>query len=339
MNPRRRLLSMFPTAAALAACASAPPPPTGIVKTLADEADRLRPLAHSALASEFLAAVPRLPLPDARTIYQDPATRRFLSAAEVQSLDTAARAALKPVAIDSARYYTTRYGSPLAYVRAVDLMAQHGVASWRGLRLLDFGYGTVGHLRLMALCGAQAMGVDVDTYLQALYAESTDTGAVAGGGRVTLVHGRYPADAATRAAVGGPFDVVVSKNTLKRGYVAPVRSADPRQLIDLGVPHAEFLRTIFNALRPGGLLLIYNLAPAQAPADKPYIPAADGHSPFTPAQFEAAGFQVLAHDGNDDARARAMGHALGWDRTASGAINPAFDDNLFALYTIVQRPR
>lgn len=326
--------------AALTACASRPPAsPSGVVKTLADEAERLRPLMSTSLARDFLSAVPHLPLPTGRTVFQDASHRRYLSQAQVQALPPEARAALKPTTIDSARYYTTRYGSPLAYARAVEVLAAHGVQAWRGLRVLDFGYGTVGHLRLMAQNGAHATGVDVDTFLAALYAEPEDVGPLPGGGRVTLVHGRYPASDEIRRAVGGPFDVIVSKNTLKRGYVAPVRPADPRQLIDLGVTADEFLRTLHAALVPGGLLLIYNLAPAQAPQDKPYLPAADGHSPFTAQQYAAAGLRVLALDVADDVAARAMGRALGWDRNAAGEINPAFEQNLFALYTVVQRPR
>ena len=47
-------------------------------------------------------------------------------------------------------YYTTKYGSPLAYSRPIDLLGQAGLQDVSGRKILDFGYGTVGHLRLLA---------------------------------------------------------------------------------------------------------------------------------------------------------------------------------------------
>ena len=324
----------------IAGCVSAPTPAalTGVVRTLNEESRALGPLVRSASAAEFLAATRELPSRQARTIFQEPGSRTFYSQITAVALAADTRASLKPVELDETRYYYTRYGSPLAYVRAVDLLASFGVESLRGKRVLDFGYGTVGHLRLMATLGAHAVGVDVDSYLHALYSEPDDAGTVHGGS-VRLLHGRYPAEAEVTAQVGGGYDVIVSKNTLKRGYINPVRPADKRLLIDLGVSNEVFLGTLFDALKPGGLLLVYNLSGAQASADKPYIPAADGHSPFTPPQFETAGFRVLAHDVNDDSFARAMGLALGWDRNNKGEVSPDFDRSLFALYTVAQRPR
>jgi hypothetical protein len=137
--------------------------------------------------------------------------------------------------------------------------------------------------------------------------------------------------------VGGEYDIVISKNTLKRGYVRPQRAADPRMLIDVGVEPAEFVRQVHRALRPGGFFVVYNLSGRQAADDKPYIPAADGALPFTRAELEAAGFEAIALDVNDDAFARAMGRALGWDRRADGSVNPEFDQSLFAVYSFMRR--
>ena len=50
-----------------------------------------------------------------------------------------------------------------------------------------------------------------------------------------LVHGRFPADPKVVAAVGGGYDLFLSKNTLKRGYIHPAEKVDPRLLVDLGV--------------------------------------------------------------------------------------------------------
>ena len=303
---------------------------------LNEEAAALRPLVSAPLPQSFLDVVPRLPAMESRTVLQETAAPTYLSEREAAALPEDQRGRLKPVSIDSLRYYTTRYGSPLAYLRVVDLLAQSGVDGLRGRRVLDFGYGTVAHLRLFAELGAEAVGVDVDPFLRALYSEPQDTGAI-GAGRVRLVHGRYPVQDDAARAVGDGYDVVISKNTLKRGYVRPIRAVDPRTQIDLGVPPAEFVRRVHDALRPGGLFVVYNLMGRQAPEDKPYVPAADGALPFTRAELEAAGFDVLALDVNDDAFARAMGRALGWDRRADGSVNPEFDQSLFAMYSIARR--
>jgi len=53
------------------------------------------------------------------------------------------------------------------------------VTSVDGKRILDFGYGTVGHLRLLASLGADMVGVEVDPLLRALYSAPGDQGAIA----------------------------------------------------------------------------------------------------------------------------------------------------------------
>ncbi|MFM7921041.1 MAG: hypothetical protein ACKPJJ_12505, partial [Planctomycetaceae bacterium] len=85
----------------------------------------------------------------------------------------------------------------------------------------------------------------------------------------------------------------------------------------------------------GGLFCIYNFCPPKSPDDKPYIPWADGESPFTQEQFAAAGFEVLEFDVVDDEPARELGHLLGWD--SDGGMNLKTD--LFAWYTVVRRKR
>jgi SAM-dependent methyltransferase len=314
------------------------PSPTAL--KLRAEAQALAPLVQSALARDFLAATASLPGMAARTVFVNPA-RRYFSRAAAAALPEKQRAALKSVELDEYRYYYTKYGSPLAYVRAVELLSQQGIASFAGRRILDYGYGTVGHLRLLASLGADAVGVDVDSYVAALYSEPGDIGTVPGRrggppGTIKLVNGRYPGDKEVAARVGGGFDIIISKNTLKRGYLKPARPAEQRLLIQLGVSDAVFLNTISAALRRGGIFLIYNIAPAPAPRNKPYIPWADARSPFTQKQFEAAGLRVVAFDMNDDVFVRSMGRALGWHETEKrDDRREDFSQNLFALYTIV----
>ena len=309
-----------------------------IVAQLRNEAARLGPLVRTPLAQAFLAATAQLPVPDARVVYQRHMSREHLSATAFAALAPDSRPAFDRVSVTAERYYTTLYGSPLAYVRALELAATAGCASVARQRVLDFGYGGIGHLRLLASLGADAVGVDVDSFLAALYAQPGDQGEVPGPdprGRVTLVHGRWPAEPAARAAVGGGFALILAKNTLKRGYIHPERAADPRRLIELGVRDAEFVAALFQALAPGGLLLIYNLSPAQNPPDQPFLPWADGRCPFARELLEQAGFAVLRYDHEDTPAARAMARALHWDQ---GPQPMDLERGLFAHVTLLRRP-
>jgi SAM-dependent methyltransferase len=305
------------------------------------EAQALRPLVESPLASRFLDAVDTLPTIAPRTIAFDPEKKAYLTSRALSALPEDRRTSLREIKVDDNLYYQTRYGSPLSYARALDVLGRRMGEGPKldQMRIMDFGYGTVGHLRLLASQGADVVGVDVDPMLTALYSEPGDQGEIPrrGGGRpgqLSLIEGRFPADAAVRERVGGDFDLFLSKNTLKRGYIHPERSADPRRLVQLGVDDAGFLKTVHDVLKPGGWFFIYNLAPAPAPPDKPYLPHADGRCPFTVEQLEQAGFTVLAHDINDDQAARALGRALGWDREP---IKMDLDGDLFAIYALMRR--
>lgn len=332
------LLCLIPQRGAAQEAAQAPVPESATVR-MRKAARRLEPLVTSELAKEFLAATAQLPSIAPRTIYRDAEKQTFLSHAEAERLDEVARKRLTPVPITEDRYYDTKYGSPLAYVRALDIVGQAGLKNVPGKKILDFGYGTVGHLRLLASLGAEVVGVDVDPFLKALYSEPGDTGRVKGesgsDGKITLLNGRFPAEETIKAQVGGGYDLILSKNTLKRGYIHPEREVDKRLLVDLGVDDETFARALFAALKPGGRVLIYNLYPAQSPPDQPYKPWADGRCPFPVALWEKVGFKVKAFDQKDTQNAHALGRALEWDK-GQGAMD--FEKDLFALYTLVEKP-
>src|SRR5258708_25739380 len=149
---------------------------------------------------------------------------------------------------------------------------------------------------MLASLGGDATGVDVDPILEALYSAPADQGEVRGAqatGRVRLVTGQWPATAAIAGDVGGDYDLFLSKNTLKNGYLHPAQTVDPRMLVHLGVPDSAFVRAVYAALKPGGRAMIYNLCPAPAPTDKPYIPWADGRCPFPRDAWERAGLRVV----------------------------------------------
>ena len=314
---------------------------------LINEANALTPIATTQLGKRFLRAAESLPTVTPRYAFRDDNTREFFSQAEVDALPEERRKKLSTVELDEYRYYYTKYGSPLAYVRALDLAATNGLMDVKGARILDFGYGSIGHLRLLASLGALTTGVDPDSYLDALYSQPTDQGRVeparslrgVAAGSVTLAHGRWPKEAAIqdKVARGGSYQLILSKNTLKRGYLKPERRANKNQLIDLGVTDDVFLRAIHDALAPGGILIIYNLAPKQAALDKPYLPHADARSPFSREQYAKAGLSVVAFDTEDNAVVRQIGAALGWDKNEKGEVTSDLTTNLFALYTIVRR--
>ncbi len=323
-------------------------PLTATQQRLINEAQLLMPLASSEFAQRFLRATNSIPPVATRVIYRDDNTREFFSPAEAAQLPEEKRKKLASLEQDEERYYYTRYGTSLAYVRALDLAAQNGVTNTANLRVMDFGYGAIAHLRLLASLGAHVTGVDPDSFLNALYSQPTDQGAIAPArglyrgnpGTVTLAHGSWPKDGKTAALVSqnAPYQLIISKNTLKRGYIKPERKVDKKQLIDLGVSDEAFLKSIHDALAPGGILLIYNIMPKPAAPNERYIPWADGHSPFSRDQYAKAGLNVVTFDQEDSPFVRQMGGLLGWDVDSKGAKTDDLSTNLFARYTIVKRP-
>jgi hypothetical protein len=305
------------------------------LRGLADDARACAPLCRSKLAAEFLGGVSRLPAIAPRTVAFDSARTHYWSASEYAALPADQRAPLVTRELGESFYYSTRYGSPIAYARPLEILGAHGLTSVAGRRLADFGYGAIGHLRLLAGLGAQVTGIEVDPLLRALYSWPGDQGAI-GRGSVRLENGQWPAEAALAREVGEGYDLFISKNTLKNGYLHPAEAVDPRRLVHLGVDDSAFVRAMYGMLKPGGWALIYNLCPAPAPPGKPYIPWADGRCPFPRAMLEGAGFQVIAFDAEDSTEARRMGHALGWDDPEGSKMD--LEHDLFATYTLLRRP-
>jgi SAM-dependent methyltransferase len=314
--------------------------PAGYLHKLRGDARALRPLVRSPWVRRFLDSTEHLPAITPRRLYHDKKRTQYFTEAEARRLPAHERKKLRVLKVDEEYYYSTRYGSPLAYARALDLAAGAGFPGLRDREVLDFGHGTIGHLRLMAILGARVTGVDVDPSLPKVYGQPGDQGTVHGPGdrvgRLRLVSGRFPAEGSVRSAVGSGYDLFISKNTLKLGYIHPARPViPPRKRIDLGVADATFVRAIFALLKPGGLAIIYNLHPAQSPPDKPYMPWADGKNPFARRLWQEAGFDLLVFDRDDTELARTMGRALGWDR---GPEPMDLQHDLFATYTVARRP-
>jgi hypothetical protein len=311
--------------------------PSGVA-LLRQEAAALEPLVASKLASSLLKATADLPTIAPRTLFTDDARRTYFAAAETLSLGEEARGKLARFPVDESFYYTTKYGSPLAYARPLDLLGQAGVPEAAGLKVLDFGYGTIGHLRLLASLGADVTGVDVDPLFRALYSSPEDQGTIASRnglrGRLRLIDGRFPADRSVKRAVGAGYDLILSKNTLKNGFVHPERPVEKRRLLSLDVDDSTFVREFRDAVKPGGWVMIYNICPAPSPPDKPYKHWADGRCPFARSVWEAWGFQVFAFDKDDSEAIRSVAHALGWDR---GEDAMDLKTDLFASYSLMRR--
>ena len=339
-----RIATLLATLAS-SAHAQTPAPKLSVHEQFKLEVEHYRPQVKSALARQFLDTAKDLPKIKTRFIYRERrngpfGTDPWFTEAERSALPPEQQAKLEKLEGNEQEYYFTHYGTPLSYARPLDLLASHGFTSVEGKRILDFGFGYIGHLKMLAMLGADARGVDLDDKLAKLYAEKGDQGEVKGkGGKVTVFTGRYPADSKLTEAIGGGYDLIISKNVLKRGYIHPEREADPKRLIALGVDDATFLATMHSALKPGGKMMIFNICPGPAPANKPYIPWADGHSPFSKEQWEKAGFKVLVFDQNEDAPVRAMAKAYGWDLPEDGEPGMDLENDLFAWYTLVVKTK
>jgi len=327
---------MLTFAIALFALQDATPSP---VATLRAEAERLRPRVECAGTRAFLDAVAALPDIGARTVLYDAKTRGAVSEAAYAELPEAERARYLPTPFGGEFYYTSMYGSPLAYTRALDVLGttlgKSGDDVLSGKRVLDYGYGGIGHLRLFASLGCDVVGVDVDPLLANYYRaedQGTIPGAKPGGraGQLHLLHGTWPSDASVKEAVGAGYDLVVSKNVLKKGYVRPAQEVDPRMRIHLGLEPLEFLAELARVLKPGGHLLIYNICPAPR-ADR-YLPWAYGESPFTRDEYTAAGFDVLLLDQDERAACQEQAVALDWP-----AQGMDIENDLFAWVTLVRK--
>lgn len=304
------------------------------------DAAAMQPLVKSDVAKNLLAGYDALPaLTSPRVVYYNRAKRDALTEAQftAQGLDTTSGYLRRE--LGEQFYYFTMYGTPVAFAHALDLVGQAGLESLDRARICEFGFGSIGQLRALASCGAEVHGIEVEPLLRALYSAPGDTGAVAAvgksaSGRVNLHFGSFPTDTGMTRALGGGYDLFISKNTLKRGYIHPEKEVDPRMLVHLGVDDSTFVQRVYDLLQPGGFFMIYNLHPKYTPPDaEKYIPWSDGRSPFAKALYEKIGFKVIAFDLNDTEFAHTMAKALGWE---DAGMNLATD--LFGMYTLLQRP-
>ena len=340
------MIGTLAIALVLAGQTPAPPPesaaPGSVVEQMKTEATAMAAQVQSPLAKEFLSGFQCLPpLSATRAVHYNKETRDALSDKVAQGMTEEQLKGYAKRDLDEQFFYQTRYGTPVAFTRPMEILGRAGVKKVDGLKIVDFGFGSIGQLRAMAALGADAVGIEVDPLLKVLYSDAGDTGkikhcAAAGKGRdgnVTLVFGQFPAEAAIVSEVGKGYDVFVSKNTLKHGYIHPAQEVDPRMLVHLKVDDETFVKSVYDLLKPGGFALIYNLSPAPAKEGEPYKPWADGRSPFAREVYERVGFKVLDFDTDDSVAARAMGKTLGWAESGMD-----LEADLFGHYTLLQKP-
>jgi hypothetical protein len=312
-------------------------PKVSATELITQEAAAIRAQEPSAFAQSLLNGFGCLQAPQPMAIYYNKETRNALSEADAAKMTEAQLAGYTKKDIDDEFYYYTRYGTPVAFVRPVELLGQAGVKSTDGLKLVDFGFGSIGQLHALASVGADVTGVEVDPILPIIYAKEIGkvTRCAASGkgrdGSVSLAFGQFPKNPDVVKKVGKGYDVFISKNTLKRGYIHPEQEVDPRMLVHLDVDDETFVRAVYDALKPGGFFMIYNLHPAPADAGEKYIPWADGRSPFSTETFEKVGFKVLAFDVDDTESARVMGKTFGW------GTDEELQKTIFGMYTLVQK--
>lgn len=313
------------------------------VARIKNDAQRLELRVQSGDVKRFLQSAKLLPEIAPRKLFVRPDKSKYYTEEEAQKETEEIRKTLLPYDIDEDKYYNTNFGSPLSYSRPLDVLFTHGLKLPAGSKVLDFGYGYVGHLRLLASLGMFTTGIDVWPLLPVLYSFPGDQGEVptpqGKKGSVRLLHGRFPAEKEVVSTIGNGYRLVISKNVLKKGYVHPDRPVENKKmLIDLGASDEIVLKSFYDVLEPGGYFLIYNICPALTPPDKPFIPWSDGRSPFAKEQFEKAGFEVVEFDKDDTAAIRIMGKTLGWDRPEDGEPGMDLEKDLSVLYTLVRRP-
>jgi len=330
------LLGSLVFALALQAPAEAPPmPPT---EQMMQEAARIGSEATSPLAKELLAGYGCLQPIQPTAVWYNKETRSAVTEAAGKGMTEEQLKGYTKKDIDDAFYYFTRYGTPVAFVRPVEILGRAGLKTADGLKMVDFGFGSIGQLRSLASMGADVTGIEVDPILEIIYAKEPGkvarcaAGGKGGDGNISLAFGQFPKEADIVKQVGGGYDAFVSKNTLKRGYVHPEKEVDPRMLVHLDVDDETFVRSVYDALKPGGFFLIYNLCPAPSKPEEAYKPWADGRSPFSAETYQKVGFKVVAFDVDDTQAARVMGKTFGWGTEEELA------KDLFGMYTLVQKP-
>lgn len=288
---------------------------------LIKEADKLSKIVKETLSKDFLKKVVALEEAPVKTImYYDKENRKAYTESEYESLQVKPEGAKKREYNDKFYYYTG-YGSPLSYVSTLEILGKHGFKIKKNTNIIDFGFGYIGHLSLFTKMGANKVsGVEVSPILEALYKNRE--------GNLNLVYGMFPYDKNVVDKVGKGYDLFVTKNTLKKGFITPEKERGIKPMIDFKVSHEDFVKSVYDILKKGGYMLIYNIHNS---AEKDYKPWKDGRSPYEISLYEKVGFKVLSFNEDHTDFIKLMAKALGWEKSMD------IENDLFATYTLVQK--
>lgn len=215
------------------------------VEILQNQAMELTPLVESPFATQFLEAAEQLPeIPESRVVYYNKETRDVFSEEEARKMSDTDLQEYQRVELGEQFYYNTLYGTPVATVRALDLAAMAGLTVENSTKVLDFGFGSIGQLRLLASIGSQVTGTEIAPLLKAFYNEK-DTDRIANinsdnaPGHINLFYGHLPAEEDIVDSVGERYDLVISKNTLKKGCHPESGEITLRSILELYSDHSE----------------------------------------------------------------------------------------------------
>lgn len=316
------------------------------VELMARQAEQLTEKAESSVGKSFLKAARRLPPIEPFDLYyrfENPSQRRPLAGTEgipfekFRLLEDSERKKYTKLRLTEEQYYFTKYGSPVMFLRALDLVGNSGLKTLAGKKIVDFGFGSIGHLQMMAFNGADVTGIDVDVSLKGLYSRDLEPDSPPRRnssklpGKLRLLFGRFPADKTIAEATGTGIDIFFSKNTLKRGYIHPAQPVDSNRRIDLGVSDTEFIQAVYNRLNPGGFFMIYNLHPRRTPPGENYITWSDGRSPFDRIDLGAVGFKIIQFNCDDTPMAHEFAKTFGWDKQMN------LEEDFRATFTLLQK--
>ena len=285
-------------------------------------------------ANLFLEAVKTMDEVGHRTIYSVPGAldnmslngeKQFYTPEEFAALSPKEQAKLEKHNLNVEFYYSTKYGDMLSYTLVLNALDQYKSGNVRqDNKLVDFGFGYIGHLRGLAMMGINVVGIDVDPLLKTLYNRPGDTGTIAGPagieGQLRLAIGFYPKDPEVLENVGGNIDLFMAKNVLKAEYLKPLDGSEPS--ISLGVDDATFLKAVHGGLVPNGIMIVYNTCDA---------PIANCAFPFNREAVENMGFRIAAWDEDDTENALRLWYVLGRDKDGVDI------SKLKASFTLLQR--
>src|SRR5262245_58596279 len=116
-----------PMRAPVSAQTSAAAPVDSVLLGLREDAAALDSLVQSPLANRFIAATADLPSRAPRKLHFDSTRTHFYNETEFAALSEAEQAPLKSRELSEQFYFTTRYGTPLAYARPLEILAEAGL--------------------------------------------------------------------------------------------------------------------------------------------------------------------------------------------------------------------